>query len=99
MPTIKPRNSNVLFRRLPKEDFISYGEFKIYLPDSQNYGNIVCEILDVGPGEWLRNGEREKMGNIKPGDLVVIHQHNGKEVSDGIEIADITEIDGIVLDY
>ena len=92
---IKPYHSYVLIQRLPPE-----ATYKgLILPEIRRYNNVVCKILAVGPGMVFPDNTREKMGDIKPGDYVLVHQQSGKELDTDIYFVDITEIDAKLENY
>lgn len=92
---VKMMNSYVLFKRLPNETKSNY----LILTESQKYGNIICEVFSVGPGELRSNGEREDMMGLKPGDYILIDPQHGRDLDDGFSYADICEISGIIKGY
>ena len=91
---IKPIHSNVLLKRKPPEAL--YNNTVIVMPETLIFDSFECEVLAVGPGEILKNGEREPMP-VDIGDLVIVAQGQGVELEESLFIADITMIEGKVL--
>ena len=83
------RNSNVLIRRLPNETKTEGG---ILLSENQRYENILCEILDLGPGKLKEDGTREDMSILKVGDIVIIDQQSDRPIDGELRYVDVSEI-------
>lgn len=97
--TIQPRGSQVLVKRTNVGALTSD---IIILPDKAiKYNSLVGEVLKVGPGDILSNGEREPMP-FKVGQKVIgwpgygqIVKEDGKEI---LLLLDSSEIEAILED-
>ncbi len=114
MEIVKVLHSNIIYKRLPSMDRLTKDSL-IVLPGSeqasldasgilyggsqQRYKNVLCEVLKVGPGSLMPDGTRQKMGNLKEGDIVIIDQQSGREIEDNLYYCHISEIIGRVEDY
>lgn len=80
---IRPLGGRVLVKPVKEEEVTKSG---IVLPDTvDKEKKMEGEVLAVGPGKILDNGERAKM-EVKVGDKVLFEKWGGEEVkSDGIE--------------
>ena len=86
------RGSGVLIKRTS----VDMVETKhIILPDTARncYDKFVAEVVAVGPGEILANGEREPMGGLKPGDKIGCWSGFGTKIGENYYILDISEIE------
>jgi len=85
---IRPLHDRVVVRRLEEEAKTAGG---IVLPDSAAEKPSQGEILAVGPGKALDNGEIRALG-VKVGDKVVFGQYGGSTVKvDGEELLILSE--------
>lgn len=94
---IRPLHDRVVVRRLEEEAKTAGG---IVLPDSAAEKPSQGEVLAVGPGKALDNGEIRPTG-VKAGDKVVFGQYGGSTVKvDGEELLILseTEIFGVLED-
>jgi co-chaperonin GroES (HSP10) len=67
----KPCEEFVLIKQHDKEEQVTPGG--ITLPVSaENMGLCYADIVEVGPGRYLENGQRAIMNDIKPGDVVLV---------------------------
>jgi chaperonin GroES len=73
---LKPLNDKILLKRSKAEDTTKSG---IVLPDSAKKKPREGEVLAVGPGRLLDNGQRATM-EVKVGDLVIYSEYSGTEV-------------------
>ncbi len=92
---IRPLHDRVVVRRLEEEAKTAGG---IVLPDSAAEKPSQGEVLAVGPGKALDNGEVRAPG-VKVGDKVVFGQYGGSTVKiDGEEVLILaeTEIFGVL---
>ena len=92
---IRPLHDRVVVRRMEEETKTAGG---IVLPDSATEKPSRGEVLAVGPGKTLDNGDVRAVG-VKVGDKVLISKYGGTEVKvDGQEVLIINESDilGIV---
>ena len=81
---LTPLNDNVLVRKLDGPEKSKGG---IIIPKNAQDQDpaFQAEVLSVGPGKQLENGERGSMG-VSPGDTVVIGRYTGQTVTlDGKE--------------
>jgi chaperonin GroES len=85
---IRPLHDRVVVRRLEEEAKTAGG---IVLPDSATEKPSQGEVLAVGPGKALDNGQVREPG-VKVGDKVVFGQYGGSTVKvDGEELLILSE--------
>ena len=85
---IRPLHDRVVVRRLEEEAKTAGG---IVLPDSAAEKPSQGEVLAVGPGKTLDNGEVRAL-DVKIGDKVVFGQYGGSTVKvDGDELLILSE--------
>nr|ART40191.1 K366 [uncultured bacterium] len=73
---IRPLHDRVVIRRMEEERKSAGG---IVLPDSATEKPILGEVLAVGPGKILDNGEVRHL-QVKVGDKVLFGKYSGTEV-------------------
>ena len=73
---IRPLHDRVVIRRMEEERKSAGG---IVLPDSATEKPILGEVLAVGPGKTLDNGEVRHL-QVKVGDKVLFGKYSGTEV-------------------
>lgn len=73
---IRPLHDRVVIRRMEEERKSAGG---IVLPDSATEKPIQGEVLAVGPGKTLDNGDVRKL-QVKVGDKVLFGKYSGTEV-------------------
>ena len=87
---IKPLGDRLVVKQLPSEEVTKSG---IVLPDTAKEKPQQAEVIAVGPGRILDNGQRQPM-DIKVGDKVLYSKYAGNEVKlDGEEYLILREID------
>ena len=74
---LKPMDDRVVIKRLEAEDKTSGG---IILPDTAQEKPQKGEIVAVGPGKLLDNGQRSAP-DVQVGDVVLIGKYSGTEVT------------------
>lgn len=85
---IRPLHDRVVVRRLEEETLTSGG---IVLPDSATEKPSQGEILAIGSGKILDNGEQRAL-DVKVGDKVIFGQYGGSTVKiDGEELLILSE--------
>ncbi len=85
---IRPLYDRVVVRRLENETKTAGG---IVLPDSASEKPSQGEVVAVGPGKLLENGEIRPLG-LKQGDKVLFGQYSGSTVKvDGDELLIMNE--------
>jgi chaperonin GroES len=85
---IRPLHDRVVVRRLEEETKTAGG---IVLPDSVAEKPSRGEVLAVGPGKTLENGE-VRAPDVKVGDKVIFGQYGGSTVKiDGEELLILSE--------
>lgn len=92
---IRPLHDRVVIKRLEAEEKTASG---IVLPGSAAEKPDMGEVLAVGAGKLLENGERQKL-DVKVGDKVIFGKYSGQTVKvDGDELLVMREEDimGIV---
>jgi chaperonin GroES len=93
--TIRPLNDRVVVKRLEAEEKTASG---IVLPGSAAEKPDMGEVIAVGNGKVLKNGDRQKL-DVKVGDKVIFGKYSGQTVKvDGEELLVMREEDifGIV---
>lgn len=78
---IRPLHDRVLVRRLEEETKSPGG---IVIPDTAKEKPVEGEIVAVGKGKILENGETRPL-DVKPGDKVLFGKYSGTEVKIGGE--------------
>ncbi|MGK2942280.1 MAG: co-chaperone GroES [Immundisolibacter sp.] len=76
---IRPLHDRVVIRRMEEERKSPGG---IVLPDSATEKPIRGEVLAVGPGKIMDNGDVRKL-QVKVGDTVLFGKYSGTEVKIG----------------
>jgi chaperonin GroES len=85
---IRPLHDRLVVRRLEEETTTAGG---IVLPDSAAEKPSQGEVLAVGPGKILENGDVRPM-DVKVGDKVIFGQYGGSTVKlDGEELLILSE--------
>lgn len=93
--TIRPLNDRVVVKRLEAEEKTASG---IVLPGAAAEKPDMGEVIAVGDGKLLDNGQRQKL-DVKVGDKVIFGKYSGQTVKvDGDELLVMREEDifGIV---
>ena len=81
--TIRPLNDRVVVKRLEAEEKTASG---IVLPGSAAEKPDMGEVLAVGNGKLLENGDRQAL-DVKVGDKVIFGKYSGQTVKvDGEEL-------------
>jgi chaperonin GroES len=78
---IRPLHDRVVVRRLEEERRSAGG---IVIPDTAKEKPIQGEIVAVGKGKILENGDIRPL-DVKPGDKVLFGKYSGTEVKIGAE--------------
>ena len=79
---IRPLHDRVLLKRVEEEQVSRGG---IIIPDTAKEKPMRGEIVAVGSGKMLKNGDVRSL-NVKEGDVVLYSKYAGTEVKlDGIE--------------
>lgn len=87
---IKPLADRVVVKALPSEEVTKSG---IVLPDTAKEKPQEAEVIAVGPGRVLENGQRQPM-DVKVGDKVLYSKYAGNEVKvDGEEYLILRDMD------
>lgn len=87
---IRPLHDRVVVRRVELEEVSAGG---ILIPDSAKEKPMEGEVLAVGNGKILENGEVRPL-DVKVGDKVLFGKYSGSEVSmDGEEVLVMREED------
>ena len=85
---IRPLHDRVVVRRLEEETLSAGG---IVLPDTAAEKPSQGEVVAVGPGKMLDNGEVRAL-DVKSGDKVIFGQYGGSTVKiDGEELLILSE--------
>jgi len=80
---LRPLNDRVLIKRLEEEEKTAGG---IIIPDSAKEKPQKGEVMAVGNGRILENGQRREMG-VKAGEKVLFSKYAGNEIKiDGEEL-------------
>ncbi len=87
---IKPLGDRVVVKPIEEEEVTKSG---IVLPDTAKEKPQKGEVLAVGSGKLLENGERVPL-EVKEGDIVVFAKYGGTEIElDGEEYVILSERD------
>jgi len=79
---LKPLNDRVIVKRVESETKTAGG---IIIPDAAKEKPIEAEVMAVGTGKMLDNGDRQKM-QVVEGDKILFSKYSGTEVKiDGEE--------------
>ena len=81
MPTLKPLNDRVVVKSVTPEEKTAGG---IILPDAAKEKPQEAEVVAVGPGKTLDNGNLVAL-EVKPGDRIIYAKYGGTEVKLGNE--------------
>jgi len=73
---LRPLHDRVLVRRLEEQESMRGG---IYIPDSAKEKPQQAEVVAVGNGKLLENGERASL-DVKAGDRILFGKYGGSEV-------------------
>ena len=88
--TLKPLGDRIVLKRLPQEEKTSGG---IILPDTAQEKPMKGEVVAVGPGKTLENGEKTRM-EVEVGQTVLFGKYSGTEVKiDGEDLLIMKESD------
>jgi chaperonin GroES len=91
---IKPLGDRLVVKQLPSEEVTKSG---IVLPDTAKEKPQQAEVIAVGPGRVLDNGQRQPM-EVKVGDKILYSKYAGNEVKiDGEEYLILREIDVLAI--
>ncbi len=92
---IKPMEDRVLVKPIESESKTASG---IFLPESAKEKPVRGEVVAIGPGKLLDNGNRAQM-SVKRGDTVVYGKYAGTEVElkgDKLLIMKESELLGVI---
>ena len=90
MSNIKPLHDRVVIKRMEEEKLSAGG---IVIPDSATEKPIKGEVIAVGTGKMLENGQ-VRAPQVKVGDKVLFGKYSGTEVKlDGTEYLVVKEDD------
>ena len=90
MSNIKPLYDRVVIKRMEEEKLSAGG---IVIPDSATEKPIKGEVVAVGTGKVLDNGQL-RAPQVKVGDKVLFGKYSGTEVKlDGVELLVVKEDD------
>lgn len=88
MPTLKPLGDKVVLQIIEQDEKTATG---IYLPDSAKKKPQEGQVIAIGNGRVLDNGERNSL-SVKIGDRVLFSKYGGNEVTvDGQEYTILDE--------
>ncbi|MCL6581689.1 MAG: co-chaperone GroES [Firmicutes bacterium] len=91
---LKPLGDRIVVKVIEEEERTPGG---IVLPDTAKEKPIVGEVVAVGPGRMLDNGQRVAL-EVKVGDKVVFSKYGGTEVKiDGEEYLIMRESDVLAI--
>lgn len=92
---IKPLSDKIVLKVIEDTEQTSGG---IFIPDSAKEKPQKGQVVAVGPGKILENGEREPM-DVKSGDVVLYAKYSGTEVkieNETFKILSVKDVLGIV---
>ena len=73
---VRPLHDRVLVKRLEEEEQVRGG---IIIPDSAKEKPQEAEVVAVGPGKALDNGERGQM-DVSVGDKILVGKYSGSDI-------------------
>ena len=73
---ILPLNDRIIIKRYKEEEKTTGG---ILIPDSAKEKANKGEVISVGPGKILDNGNMQKV-SVKPGDKVIFTKYSGNDI-------------------
>jgi len=73
---LRPLHDRVVVRRLEEQETMRGG---LFVPDSAKEKPQQAEVMAVGEGKLLENGERAPV-EVKPGDRILFGKYSGSEV-------------------
>jgi len=76
MSNLKPLNDRILIKPLKEDEKTSSG---IFIPQTAEEKSDKGEVIAVGPGKLLKNGERAAV-SVKPGDKVLFKKYSSEEI-------------------
>jgi len=87
---LRPLHDRVIVKRMEEERMSSGG---IVIPDSATEKPVRGEVLAVGNGKILENGEKRAL-DVRVGDTILFGKYAGTEVKvDGVELLVMREDD------
>ncbi len=87
---IRPLGDRIVVKPIPKEEKTKGG---IILPDTAKEKPQEGEVVAVGPGRLLDNGQRVPI-DVKVGDKVIYSKYGGNEIKlDDVEYVILREMD------
>ena len=87
---IRPLHDRVIVRRMDEEKTSPGG---IVIPDSATEKPVKCEVLAIGKGKLLENGDVRPL-DVKVGDKILFGKYSGTEVNvDGEDLLVMREDD------
>jgi len=87
---IRPLGDRVVVKALPSEEVTKSG---IVIPDTAKEKPQQAEVIAVGPGRVLENGQRQPI-DVKVGEKVLYSKYAGNEVKiEGVEYLILRDID------
>ncbi|WP_066632692.1 co-chaperone GroES [Desulfolucanica intricata] len=87
---IRPLGDRVVVKPVPSEEVTKSG---IVIPDTAKEKPQKAEVIAVGNGRMLENGQRVPM-DLKPGDKVLFSKYAGNEIKiDDVEYLILREMD------
>ncbi|HBA67390.1 MAG TPA: co-chaperone GroES [Methylococcaceae bacterium] len=88
--SIRPLHDRVVVKRLESEKTTPGG---IVIPDNAKEKPITAEVIAVGNGKLLANGDKHAL-TVKVGDKVLIGKYSGTDIKvDGTELVVLREDD------
>ena len=87
---VRPLHDRVLVKRIEEKEVVKGG---IIIPDTAKEKPMEGEVVAVGPGKLLDNGQRAEI-SVAVGDEVIYGKYSGSEVEvDGRELKILRESD------
>ena len=91
---LKPLGDRILVKRIEQEEKTKGG---IIIPDTAQEKPQEAEVVAVGAGKFLDNGQVRKI-DLKAGDRVLLSKYSGNEIKlDGIEHLILREEDVLAI--
>lgn len=93
--TIRPLADKLVIKVIEDEGQTSGG---IFIPDSAKEKSQKGEVIAVGPGKVLDNGNREEM-DVKAGEVVLFAKYSGTDIKvndENLKILSVKDVLGVL---
>lgn len=95
---LKPRNGMVLIRKHDEKEEVTPGGITLPMAVT-NVGICYAEVVEVGNGRYLENGQRAVLDDLKPGGVVLVQTNRAMPLNAaGTKIMLINEADVLAVE-